>query len=156
MAAHEHPSGAFSFRTPAAWQVGALAGRKDVWEAQGDEGIVWFIYRAGSNGFDSQHVNCMGERLAGTLATSTIMGYEYDFHEGNFAGRTALDSAFVVSYASPARGQSAWHQRNVTIIGNTDLLCVVAFSPAAAWKSSKQVRRTMDAVVGSLTFPAPK
>ena len=152
--AHAHPSGLFSFRTPARWAVEVVPGHKDLLQASGDEGIVWFVVHPGDNGYDSQHVNCMSERLVGKMAQSTVLGYEYDFREGAAAGRRALDSAFLVTYAAPVRGQAVWRQRNVTLVGAKEAVCVIAFCPAATWKSSKQTRRTLDDVVASITFPA--
>jgi hypothetical protein len=147
-----HPSGAFSFRTPAGWRLEALPGRKDAIQASGDEGVVRFLYLAGSNGYDSQHYSCMNERLVDKAATSPALGYEYDSREGPVAGRMALDSAFLVAYPTEVRGQTVWRQRHLTLLGSGDCVCVIVFCPAATWKSSKSVRRTLDGVIASIAF----
>jgi hypothetical protein len=152
--AHAHPSGLFSFRTPVSWSVEVVPGHKDLLQASGDEGIVWFVVHPGDNGYDSQHANCMSERLVGRIAESAILNYEYDSREGGSGGRRVLDSAFIVLYTTPVRQQRLWRQRNVTLVGAKEAVCVIAFCPAATWKSSKQTRRTLDDVVGSITFPA--
>jgi hypothetical protein len=149
-----HPSGLFSFRTPPAWSVEAVATRKDLLQASGEEGVVWFVVHPGNNGYDSQHVNCMSERLVGKASQSMVLSYEYDFREGAVASRRALDSAFLVAYTTAVRGQAVWRQRNVTLVGDRETVCVVVFCPAATWKASKQTRLTLDAVVGSIAFPA--
>jgi len=151
---HAHPSGLFSFRTPAGWSVESITTRKDLLQASGDEGIVWFVVHPGNNGYDSQHVNCMSERLVGKASQSTVLNYEYDFREGAAASRRTLDSAFLVAHTTTVRGQAVWRQRNVTLVGDRETVCVVVFCPAGTWKASKPTRRTLDAVVSSIAFPA--
>jgi hypothetical protein len=151
-----HPSGAFSFRTPASWTVDALPVRKDVFQVSGPEGIIWFSYRRGDFGYDSLHAMCMTERLAGKEAASPALAFEYDSRESALAGRAALDSAFLVSLPTAIRDQNIWRVRAVTLVGGGESVCVVAFVPATTWKASKQVRRVVDGVVASITFrPEP-
>ena len=48
-----------------------------------------------------------------------------------------LDSAFVVRYDAPVEGSAAWRQRNLTIVGGGESLCVIGYAPLPAWKKSK-------------------
>ena len=68
------------------------------------------------------------------------------------AKRGALDSAFVVHYDDPIRGQKDWRQRNLTLVGEGETLCIMTYAPALAWKKSPETRALLDAIVGSITF----
>jgi hypothetical protein len=115
--------------------------------------IVRFLYRAGEGGLDTTHVDCMLERLAGPMVAEPQVKYEYDFRGGVIGGdRGALDSAFVVRYDTPIQGQRDWRQRNLTIVGAGQTLCVMTYAPAPVWKKSQEARALLDAVVGSITF----
>ena len=107
---HEHPSGAFTFRTPASWTVRPRASNPDVLEAVGDDVLVRFLFRWGEIGYDGLHVDCMLERLAPPMDIQPRVEYEYDFLSGGFGPMRALDSAFTVTYDSPIRGQRQWRQ----------------------------------------------
>jgi len=121
-------------------------------ETGNEELMVRFLYRRGEGGLDTTHVDCMLERLAGPMATDPQVRYEYDFRGGVLANRGALDSAFVVRYDAPIRGQRDWRQRNLTLVGEGETLCVMAYAPAPTWKKSPEARALLDAVVGSITF----
>jgi hypothetical protein len=149
---HQHPSGAFSFRTPEDWKVATSTANPDITEAGGGDLMVRFLYRRGEGGLDTTHVDCMLERLAGPMATEPQVKYEYDFRGGVLAKRGALDSAFVVRYDAPIRGQKAWRQRNLTLVGEGETLCIMTYAPAPVWKKSMEARSLLDAVLGSVTF----
>jgi hypothetical protein len=149
---HVHPTGAFSFRTPPSWRLEPVVGRKEILQTSGEEGLIWFLFRQGESGFDSLHVSCMAERLAGPMETDPRVRYEYDFRGAPFAGRAALDSAFLVRYDQAQRGALEWHQRNLTVVGAGQSLCVIVHSPLSLWKKSKDARLTLDRVVESVTF----
>jgi len=150
---HRHPSGAFSFRTPEAWRVGPSTANPEILETGDGELRVRFLYRPGEGGLDTTHVDCMLERLAGPMATEPQVKYEYDFRGGVlFGDRAALDSAFVVRYDAPIEGQRDWRQRNLTIVGAQQTLCIMTYAPAVLWKKSQETRALLDAVVGSITF----
>lgn len=149
---HKHPSGAFTFRTPEGWKVVASPANPDILETGEGDVRVRFLYRAGEGGLDTTHVDCMLERLAGPMATEPQVKYEYDFRGGLIGNRGALDSAFVVRYDTPIEGQRDWRQRNLTIVGEGQTLCVMTYAPALVWKSSQEKRALLDAVVGSITF----
>jgi hypothetical protein len=149
---HEHPSGAFVFRTPQSWTVEPVAGRKDLLQASGGEGLVWFMFRPGEAGFDSLHVSCMGERLLPPIEVFPQVRYEYDFRTGPFAGRASVDSAFYVIYDRPVLGELEWRQRNLTVVGMGQSLCLTVHTPRRVWKKSKTARQTLDRVVASVTF----
>jgi hypothetical protein len=115
--------------------------------------LVRFLYLDGEGGLDTTHVDCMLERLAGAMATDPQVKYEYDFRGGVIGGdRGALDSAFVVRYDAPIKGHRDWRQRNLTILGAGQTLCVMTYAPLPVWKKSQDARALLDAVVGSVTF----
>ncbi len=150
---HAHPSGAFVFRTPAGWAAGPVAGKPAVYEASGDGVIVRFVYRPQESGYDSMHVDCMLERLAGPMETEPGVTYEYDFLSGESGDRRFLDSAFLVKYDAEIRGSRAWRQRNLTIVGAGESLCVITYVPLAMWKKKDSgARELLDAVVNSVTL----
>jgi hypothetical protein len=153
---HQHPSGAFSFRTPEGWVAGPVEGQPDLFEARGPETFVRFRYEERESGFDSLHVTCMELRLAGPMETEPHVKYEHDFLSGMIGNRRVLDSAFVVGYDKPQRGSSVWRQRNVTVVGEGESLCAISYAPAARWKKSKPLREELDAVLMSVVFkPRP-
>lgn len=147
---HVHASGAFSVRTPESWVLRSSS--PEMLEVWGQGMGVRFVFRGEEAGYDSLHATCMLERLAGPMETEPQVAYEYDFVEGPFADRRLLDSAFSVSYDRPVRGHRQWRQRNVTIVGAGESLCVVAYAPLPLWRRSSQARAVMNAVLGSVTF----
>jgi hypothetical protein len=150
---HLHPSGSFSFRTPEDWSVQPSPTNPNALEAGGGTLLVRFLYRADEPGFDSLHVTCMVERLAGAMAMHPQVKYEYDFLSGPVGNNhRALDSAFVVTYDEPILGHKQWRQRNVTLVGGGESLCIIAYSPLTMWKKSPATRALLDAVVASLTL----
>jgi hypothetical protein len=148
---HAHPSGAFVFRTPAGWTV-APTSDPEVIEAAGDGVRVRFHFRWGEQGFDSLHVGCMMETLAGPIESEPRVEYEYDFLSGTLGPFRVLDSAFVVRYDKPVQGSGQWRQRNVTLVGAGQSLCVISHAPLALWKKEKRLRALIDAILASLTF----
>ena len=114
--------------------------------------MVRFLYRRGEGGIDTTHVDCMLERLAGPMHTEPQVKYEYDFRGGVLANRAALDSAFVVRYDAPIRGQKDWRQRNLTLVGEGETICIMTYAPVPVWKKSMEARSLLDAVLGSVTF----
>ncbi len=149
---HVHPSGAFSFRTPEGWRVEPVPDEPEALLAAGDGLLVRFVYRPGENGYDSLHGACMLERLAPPMETSPRVEYEYDFVDGMVANRRALDSAFIVRYDHPILGATTWRQRNLTIVGEGDSLCLVGYAPLPLWKKSAEARALLGAVLGSVAF----
>jgi hypothetical protein len=141
-----------SFRTPAGWVVKAGTGQPEVTEARGDGLIVKLVRREGELGLDSLHVECMLLRLAAPMDTFPQVDYEYDFVGGTLGERRALDSAFVVHYDDAIEGHRDWRQRNLTVVGQGDSLCVVAYAPQSVWKKSKPARNLLTAVVESIRF----
>lgn len=150
-AEHVHPSGVFSFRTPENWRVGPGV-RPDVLEAVGGGIIFRFTHSAGEVGYDSLHALCMLDRLAPAMQTHPHVKYEHDFVDGVWAGRRTLDSSFVVRYDPPVRGHREWWQRNFTIVGEGQSLCVTLFAPKKLRKKSSVTRALLDGVLGSLRF----
>lgn len=149
---YEHPSGRFALRLPAGWKVVPVEGRPDTVEA-GDEVVALrLLHRPQEAGFDGLHVTCMAERLTGPMDVSPRTRYEYDFVSSTLGQRRVLDSAFEVQYDAPVRGHRVWRQRNVTIVGEGQSLCVMAHVPLPVWKKSRQLQSTLDAVLGSLSF----
>jgi hypothetical protein len=150
---HVHPSGAFSIHTPEGWQVGPASDREDAWDAKQGLLAVRFLYSNRESGFDSLHVDCMLVRLAGAMEMHPQVKYEYDFQSGMFGERRVLDSAFLVHYDAPIAGHTDWRQRNVTLVGAGESLCVITYAPQLVWKKDKAARATLDGIVNSLTFP---
>lgn len=152
---HQHPSGAFTFRTPEDWKVEPLASDAQALQAMGDGVIVRFIYRSGDVGYDTLHVDCMMQRLAGPFEVSPEIKYEYDFLSGVVGEMRILDSAFVTTYDDPIQGEREWRQRNLTITGAGHSLCAISYVPVKLWKKSKPMRELVDNVVKSVEF-APR
>lgn len=147
---YRHPSGAFAFRTPEGWEVKETG--PETTEAWGEEIGFRFVYRPGESGFDSLHVDCMLERLAPESESEPQVHYEYDFVSGPLLDRSALDSAFSVRYDKAIRGHRDWRQRNLTIVGGGQSLCVISYVPAPVWKRSLAVRGLVAAVTASLVL----
>lgn len=149
---HSNSSKTLTFRTPAGWAVDAGSGMPEVTEARGDGVILRILRREGELGLDSLHVECMLVRLAPPMETFPQVDYEYDFVSGTLGERRALDSAFVVHYDDAIDGHRDWRQRNLTVIGGGESLCIVAYAPASVWKKTKSARNLLTAVVESIRF----
>jgi len=149
---HENDSRTIRFRTPTSWQVTARLGQPELTEARGDGLIVRILHRDSELGLDSLHVECMLVRLAPESQTSLDINYEYDFIGGDMGDRKLLDSAFVVHYDEPIDGSRDWRQRNVSLVGGGESVCVIGYSPVASWKKSKVTRNLLNAVLGSVEF----
>jgi hypothetical protein len=152
--ASEHWNGSrtVSIRTPATWAARSEAGPPEVIETRGDGLIVRVLRREGELGLDSLHVECMLVRLTGPMDAFPQVDYEYDFLGGEVGARRALDSAFVVHYDEPVEGHRDWRQRNLTVVGEGESVCVVAYAPLSAWKKSKPARNLLTSVVESIRF----
>jgi hypothetical protein len=151
-AEHTNASKTLKFRTPAAWAVQAGTGMPETTEARGDGLIVRIVRREGELGLDSMHAECMLVRLAGPMDTFPQVDYEYDFVGGELGERKALDSAFVVHYDEPVDGHRDWRQRNLTVVGAGESVCIVAYAPVPVWKKSKSARNLLSAIVESVRF----
>jgi hypothetical protein len=151
---HVPPSGGFSFRTPEGWTLAPVG--TDPARVQATDGrlMVRFLYRRGEVGHDAFHAICMLEHLAPETAIDPRVKYEYDYVGGLFAGREALDSAFVVRYDDAILGYRDWRQRSLTVVGQGDSLCAVSYAPAEIWKKSRKTRALLDAVLASVRFEA--
>ncbi len=148
---HVDPSKAFSFRTPAEWKIESSGVSPEVVQAQGDGLVVRFLHRGQEAGFDSLHVDCMLQRLSSNpLEAEPQVEYEYDFVSGVVGARRALDSAFHVRYDRPILGFTEWRQRNITLVGGGESLCVIAYCPMKLWKKSPQTRALLDGVLASI------
>ena len=149
---HFNPARTFSFRTPPGWVVTTSSGQPEVTEARGDGLVVRFLRREGELGLDSLHVECMLVRLAGPMDTAPGVDYEYDFVGSAVGERRAMDSAFAVHYDTPIDGHRDWRQRNLTVVGKGESVCVIAHAPLAVWKKSKPARNLLTSIVGSVGF----
>ena len=129
-----------------------MPGNPDALEAWGAALGVRFVYHPGEIGLDSLHVNCMLERLAAPMDMEPRVRYEYDFVDGLLADRRALDSAFSVQYDRPLQGERQWRQRNITVVGHGQSLCIITYAPLPIWKKSAEARALLDAVTGSVTL----
>lgn len=154
---HRHPSGAFTFRTPDGWQVGPSKQNEAAVEAAGDGLRVRLLFFPRDLGYDALHGHCMLERLVTSqMDVNPAIQYEYDYLSSTVADRRTLDSAFRVIYDKPIDGSLVWRQRNLTVVGGSQSLCVVAFAPQPLWKKDARLRSTLDAVIGSITFAAAR
>ena len=149
---HWNASRTLSLRTPGTWQVRSAAGQPELTEARGDGLVLRVLRREGELGLDSLHVECMLVRLASAMDTFPQVDYEYDFVGGQLGERRALDSAFVVHYDEPVEGARDWRQRNITVVGEGESVCVVAYAPVAVWKKSKPARNLLTSVLESIRF----
>ncbi|HEX9886451.1 MAG TPA: hypothetical protein VGA70_08190, partial [Longimicrobiales bacterium] len=125
----------------------------EVLEAQGDGLLVRFLHRGQEAGYDSLHADCMLERLAEAMDMAPQVKYEYDFVSWENGPHRALDSAFAVSYDRPVQGHKQWRQRNLTVVGAGQSLCVITYCPARRWKKSAETRALLDGVVRSVELP---
>jgi hypothetical protein len=57
-----------------------------------------------------------------------------------------------VLYDEAILGEREFRQRNMTIVGGGQSLCIVVFVPSKLWKKSKPARALADAVVKSVEF----
>jgi hypothetical protein len=149
---HWNTSRTVGLRTPESWTVLREAGPPELLETRGDGLIVRVLRREGELGLDSLHVECMLVRLAGAMDTFPQVDYEYDFVGGEIGGRRALDSVFVVHYDDPIEGHRDWRQRNLTVVGEGESVCAVAYAPVAVWKKSKPARNLLTSVLESIRF----
>jgi len=143
-----HPSGAFHMTIPGAWTATAVAGKTDI-DLSGDGLFVRIIYRPGEVGYDALHGLCLMERLQDDADIN--LRWDYDYEEAPYGTRRSLDSAFTVEYEKPFQGQKKWRQRNLTIVGGGQSLCLVANAPASKWKY-KKVRALLKRVLESVKF----
>ncbi len=151
-AVHENASATVRFRTPAGWTVTNTPGDLEQTEARGDGLILRILRRQGELGLDSLHVECMAVRLAGPMETRPEVDYEYDFVSGAVGERRALDSAFVVHYDNAIDGSRDWRQRNLTVVGQQESLCVIGYTPGTTWKKSRQARNLIKAVLDGVEW----
>jgi hypothetical protein len=151
VAEHTHSSGAFSFKTPAGWSVGPPKANPDALDASGDGVVVRFLYRPDEIGFDALHALCMLERLAAPMAQNPRVEYEYDFISATVGDRRSLDSAFLVRYDAAIAGYREWRQRNLTLVGAGESLCLITYAPQPLWKQ-RATRRLLEAVLASVAF----
>jgi hypothetical protein len=149
---HWNESRTVGLRTPAEWTVRLESGPPEVLEARGDGLIVRVLRREGEIGLDSLHAECMLVRLAGAMDTFPQVDYEYDYVGGELASRRALDSVFIVHYDDPVEGHRDWRQRNLTVVGEGESVCVIAYAPLPLWKKSKPARILLTFVVESIRF----
>lgn len=155
-AEHVHPSGRFTFRTPADWRVAGSTDHPGAIEvSDGGELLVRFLYAAGEQGYDTLHVSCMLERFTPENQQHPRVEYEYDFLSGMYGEMRVLDSAFVVRYDEPILGHARWRQRNVTLVGEGMSLCAISYAPEAVWKKQPEARALLDAVLTSVVLREP-
>ncbi len=122
----------------------------EIVEARGKELIVRFVHRNRDTGYDGLHVDCMLERLTEAMNMEPQVKYEYDFLSGEQGPHRFLDSAFTVRYDAPVRGHRDWRQRNLTIVGGGQSLCVITYSRLPVWKKSTDARAILDTIVRSV------
>jgi hypothetical protein len=146
---HSAAGGAFTFRTPEDWQVGTPD--PDTVEAKAAGFRVRFHYQPSEIGFDGLHVACMMDRPVKETVQFARVNFDYDFASGEIGERRVLDSAFFLSYDDPVEGHREWRQRNVTVVGKGESLCVVVHCPTKLWKRQEN-RLLLDAIVRSVSF----
>ncbi len=150
-AVHTNGSQTIRLHTPADWIVRDAPGQPEITEARGSGLIVRIVRREGELSLDGLHVDCMLVRLAPETQTHPGVEYEFDFLTGTVGDRRSAESAFVVHYDEPIEGSRDWRQRNLTVVGGGESLCVIGYAPVLAWKR-KETRRLLDAVLASVEF----
>ena len=148
---HHHASGAFAFRTPEDWKEHVLEPTQDL-ETAGNGLVVRFLYRPQEVGYDGLHAECMEQKFAGPMDVSPQVEFEYDFLSGDVGRHRILDSAFLTRYDAPILGYREWRQRNVTMVGAGESLCIIGYAPLPLWKKNKPMQALLDAVFRSVTF----
>jgi hypothetical protein len=154
--AQEHWNGSrtLRFKTPEGWLVSNRSGDVEVTDAIGDGMRMRLLRWPANMGLDTTHVDCMLQRLAPPMETSLDVRYEYDFMGGELPGdRRALDSAFVVEYDKPIDGDKKWRQRNLTVVGPTESLCIITYVRQSIWKKSTPARKLLTALAESVQWP---
>jgi hypothetical protein len=151
-AVHVNASQTLRLHTPRDWTVRSVPGEPELTEAKGGGLIVRILKRNTELGLDALHADCMLVRLAPETQVEPGVQYEYDFVGGAAGDRRALDSAFLVRYDESVEGSREWRQRNTTLVGGGESLCVIAYAPMPAWKKSKDLKRLLEAVVASVEF----
>jgi hypothetical protein len=149
---HETAGGTLVVSTPEDWVFETRGGQPEVTETRGGGLVVRIVRREGELGLDAWHVQCMEERLAGPMKAHPHVQYEYDFRQGWIGDRQALDSAFVVQYDEEIGGHKDWRQRNVSVVGGGESLCLIGMAPRRVWKKSKEDRKLLEAVLTSIRF----
>lgn len=149
-AEHTNAAETFTILTPPEWEFETRAGLPEFSEARGGPLVLRILRREGELGLDGYHVQCMLERLAGPMESQPQVDYEYDFRQGWIGERQALDSAFTVHYDEAIEGYRDWWQRNVTVVGQGESMCVVAMAPSKVWKKSREDRELLEAVMTSV------
>jgi hypothetical protein len=148
-----HRTGQFTFRVPENWKIGTrVNGDPDIVQAVGDGLVVRFVYRDREAGYDAFHGICLAERLVGREHDAAPAQYEYDYVEGAYGERRALDSVFVVEYDKEVFGHRKWRQRNLTVVGGGHSICLIAFAPTSVWKKSIEARAVLEAVLQNVKF----
>jgi len=149
---HRNASSTFTLSSPGGWTSESRRGVPEVTELRGDGLLVRAVRRDAELGLDSLHVECMLMRLAPPMVTSPQVEYEYDFVGSVVGERRSLDSAFVVHYDGPVDGHRDWRQRNLTIVGRGESLCLIGYAPIKVWKQSKRARILLTSVMASVRF----
>ena len=67
--------------------------------------------------------------------------------------RRALDSAFVVEYDKAIDGDKKWRQRNLTIVGATETVCIITYVRNGIWKKSTPARKLLTSLAESVKWP---
>ncbi len=150
---HWNASRTLRFMTPEGWLVANTTGQVDVTEARGDGMRLRLLRWPANMGLDSTHADCMLQRLAGPMETSLDVRYEYDFVGGEVGERRALDSAFVVEYDKPIDGDKKWRQRNLTLVGPSDSVCIITYVRNSTYKKSQAARKLLTSLAESVKWP---
>lgn len=153
--AQEHWNGSrtLRFKTPEGWLVQNVSGQVEVTEARGDGMRLRLLRWPIDMGLDSTHAECMLQRLAGPMETSLDVRYEYDFIGGEIGERRMLDSAFVVEYDAVIDGEKKWRQRNLTVVGAGESICIITYVRNGIWKKSTPARQLLTSLAESVKWP---
>ena len=150
---HWNSSRTLRFKTPEGWVVQNTPGQVELTEARGDGMRLRLVRWPMDMGLDSTHSDCMLQRLAGPMETSLDVRYEYDFVGGEIGERRALDSAFVVEYDAAIDGDKKWRQRNLTVVGAGESVCIITYVRNSMFKKSSAMKKFMTSLVQGVTFP---
>jgi hypothetical protein len=57
-----------------------------------------------------------------------------------------------VHYDEPIEGHRDWRQRNLTVVGLGQSICLIGMTPRSRWKKEKETRALLEAVMAGVRF----
>ena len=60
-----------------------------------------------------------------------------------------------MEYDAVIDGDKKWRQRNLTVVGAGESICIITYVRNGIWKKSTAARKLLTALVENVTFPEP-